>query len=142
MENEDIETHQIKLFVCSFVHDLFKDVRRHQWRHHVCVCVCWVGLGCVPVVGRANMAIPGTGRVGVPGRICGVQILPDLFVYVVVIDHKCVPREHHLSANVRVEEALGRGSGSGTPQRYGSNLEFGRCSRSSTLHVVKTISGA
>ena len=69
-----------------------------------------------------------------PKRVCGVQVLADLFVYAPVIDHKCVPREHQHSAVFGSEEALERGGGgrgSGTvPQMYGSNLDLGWCSLS------------
>ena len=61
-------------------------------------------------------------------RSCGVQTLADLFVYAVLIDHKCVPRGQQLSAVLGAEEAVGRGGGrSDTLQMFDSNLELGRC---------------
>ena len=78
-----------------------------------------------------------------PKRICGVQILADLFVYALVIDHQCVPRGQQLSAVFGGEGAFGRGGGTcNTPQMYGSNLKLGRCSLSFNLHVINTISDA
>ena len=100
---------------CELKHTSLKPVEVSR----VCKCSVEVGLWKPVVPGRGgNTAIPGTGLVFFPDRICGLPILAELFVFALVVYHRCVPSEQQLTAE--------GGSGT-TPQMFDSALELDRC---------------